>query len=386
MKVSICLTVKNEGVSITPLLESLIRQSMKPDEIVIVDSCSDDETGKIIKRFRKKYNFIKLLSKNTTRSEGRNLAIKNAKNQIIAMTDGGCVADKNWLKNITFPFKKNINIVSAGAYKITSSNNFQKAAGYFLGTPPKNSESKYFPSARSVAFSKTVWETVGGFDEKLTDTAEDTMFCYDIVQNNIIIKNSFDAIVYWSAPDNLQSFANNIYKYAFGDAYSGIWFWPGKKKISHNIKILLKIIRYGLFILLPLLFSNYSLGMISIFAIYSVWAFAKVFRHAGFMSGMWGIIMQFVSDIYGIVGFINGMFMKHREKNSKFIFFMLFILILTLTLRSFVFLRRIYREFVYPVAEYYPEKTPCDNNGKYYTDEEEKYYFYKHYGQTCQNN
>ena len=37
MKVSVCITVYNEERSISKLVESLLRQSKKPEEIVIVD-------------------------------------------------------------------------------------------------------------------------------------------------------------------------------------------------------------------------------------------------------------------------------------------------------------------------------------------------------------
>ena len=50
-----------------------------------------------------------------------------ARNSIIAMTDAGCVARKNWLKNITDPFNNKEVDVVAGFYNMTGKSALQKA-------------------------------------------------------------------------------------------------------------------------------------------------------------------------------------------------------------------------------------------------------------------
>jgi len=45
MKISVCITIYNEQVSISKVIEGLLNQSKKPDEIVIVDGGSVDATG-----------------------------------------------------------------------------------------------------------------------------------------------------------------------------------------------------------------------------------------------------------------------------------------------------------------------------------------------------
>ena len=105
MKVSICITVLNEEKSIRVLIESILKQSKKPDEVVIVDGGSTDKTVKIIRHLQKKDRRIKLLEEKCSRSEGRNLAVELAKNDAIIMTDAGCIAKKHWLKRLAESFK-----------------------------------------------------------------------------------------------------------------------------------------------------------------------------------------------------------------------------------------------------------------------------------------
>ena len=111
MFVSVVITVKNEAKSIAELLDSLVIQE-KPFEIIIVDAKSDDGTREIVEDYKKNYEQIKLFIHGGSRGESRNFGVSKAKGDVVAFTDGGCRADKNWLKEL----KKKIE---EGFYKKT---------------------------------------------------------------------------------------------------------------------------------------------------------------------------------------------------------------------------------------------------------------------------
>ena len=79
----------------------------------------------------------------------KNIAIKKAKNEIVAITDAGCTPHKDWLEKITEPFKKTDNDVVAGGYQMVAQNNFEKAEAVFLGVKQQDIKSDFLPSLRS---------------------------------------------------------------------------------------------------------------------------------------------------------------------------------------------------------------------------------------------
>lgn len=276
MKVSVCITTFNEKKeTVDILIRSLNSQSLKPDEIIVIDA--------------KDYG-------NCSRSQGRNIAINKAKNKIIAITDAGCVPHKDWLKRITEPFLiKNVDVVS-GFYNMKYKNNLQKSMQVFLGVKPKDINDNFLPSARSMSFTKEIWKNAGRFPEKLNNTAEDTLFNLNLLKVGAKFKIAPKAIVDWYLPESLIEFVIKIYNYAKGDAQSKIWWHPVKKLKTHNIKILTVYLRYIVFMLLAI--NNIYLFLI-IFTIYSFYSYYK--------AGLWGIILQILSDFAVIIGFSHGL-------------------------------------------------------------------------------
>src|SRR3989344_8314338 len=311
MKVSVCITTLNEEKCIGKLLESLINQTKRPSEIVITDAGSIDGTIEIIRRFQKKYRIMKLLvEKGISRAKGRNLSVEIAKNDIIAMTDAGCVAKKNWLKNLVQPFNNPEVDIVAGFYNMTGATFVQKAFSVFLGTEPSKFDHNFLPSTRSAAFRKNGWTKVGGFPETLKVTAEDTVFNYEALKNDLRIVRMKNARVDWEMPKTFKEFFEKVLNYAKGDVKSGIWFHPTKGLLSHNTKAAIVFFRYliGLYLfILGFMSPIYFIILLILFSIYIIWAFRKVrIRTGNNFSSFYGILVQFISDLAVILGFISG--------------------------------------------------------------------------------
>lgn len=310
MNISIAITTYNEEKSIGKLLDSLLNQTLKASEIIIVDGGSKDKTVEIIRHYQKKDKRIKLLVENCSRAKGRNIGIDIAKNEIIAVTDAGCIVHSTWLERLVEPFKHLEVDISAGFYLMVGESPMQKAESIFLGVSPNNFDMSFLPSTRSMAFRKKVWEEIGGFPDEERNSAEDTYFNYSALKLSMKYARVKNAIVEWGMPETLTEFFEKIRTYAMWDARTKIFNFPKKGLMSHNIKALSIFFRY---VVLSLLFvfsfsQSYLFTYLLIFLFaYFLWSFRKVFiQFREVKIAIWGPILQITSDIGVMAGFLAG--------------------------------------------------------------------------------
>lgn len=108
MKVSVVIPVYNEGKYIKNCLDSLMKQEEKPDEIIIVDNNSMDNTVSIVK----KYKEIKIIQeKKQGITPTRNKGFNCAKYEIIARCDADAILPSDWIKKIKHDFNSNKKIL-----------------------------------------------------------------------------------------------------------------------------------------------------------------------------------------------------------------------------------------------------------------------------------
>ncbi len=109
MKISVVLPAYNEEARIKKCLDSLRRQTRKPDEIIVVDNNSTDNTAKIIKTY-KEVTLIK--EKEQGIIPARNAGFDKAIGDIIARCDADTILPDNFVKDIESDFKNNPSIVA----------------------------------------------------------------------------------------------------------------------------------------------------------------------------------------------------------------------------------------------------------------------------------
>lgn len=219
MKVSLICPIYNEEGSVEELINSMLNQSKKPDEIIFVDSFSTDETAEIIKKYSNKK--VRLIQEKSNISEARNIAIKNSKYEIIAATDASSKLDKNWLKNITEPFKdKKIDVVSGGYVAVSNGGVEDYISMLTVKQMSKWDEKTFLPSGRSIAFRKKAWKAVGGYPENLY-TGEDTLFDLRLKEKGFKFKLQRSAFVYWRGRKTIKKFIKQFWLYGKGDGEAG---------------------------------------------------------------------------------------------------------------------------------------------------------------------
>jgi len=244
IKVSLITTIFNEADNIQAFLESYRRQTKIADEFIIVDGGSLDDSVAIIEKFsneNKKLNIKIIIDRTCSKknvlgpiAKGRNVAIKNAKNVYIAVTDAGCILDDRWFEEIIKPFNNNVDVV-CGWYEAHIENDFQKIyADIFMPKLENLDIDAFLPSSRSVAFKKSCWAKVKGYPDD-TLTAEDTVFDMSLKRHGCSFDFSEKAIVYWSCPKSFKEAIEKADYYARGDGKKRIFL---KRFLGRNFFLL----------------------------------------------------------------------------------------------------------------------------------------------------
>ena len=102
IKFSVVIPLYNKEKEIADTLNSVLNQSYKADEIIVVDDGSTDNSAKIVENFTK-FKEIKLIRQNNMGvSAARNRGIEEAKNEYICFID----ADDIWKENFLYEIKK----------------------------------------------------------------------------------------------------------------------------------------------------------------------------------------------------------------------------------------------------------------------------------------
>ncbi len=228
MKVSLIMTVLNEGPHIRRLFDSLVQQTRLPDEIVVCDGGSTDTTLAEIESYANRLPIRIVSAPGANISKGRNVAIAAAKFDIIVATDAGVRLEPHWLDTILAGFTDGSNsskdpAMVAGFFRPDVEGPFETAMGATVLPALEDIDPVTFvPSSRSVAFTKQAWEAVGGYPEWL-GFGEDVLY-------DLRIRDAFgpfgwapDAIAHFQPRTSLKAFYKQYYNYSTGDGHGSLF-------------------------------------------------------------------------------------------------------------------------------------------------------------------
>lgn len=242
-RVSVICTVLNEGAAIGELLDGLARQTRPPDEVVVVDGGSTDDTLDVLRCAGAEGRIpLRVLSRpGCNIARGRNEAIAAARGETIAVTDAGVRPEADWLAELLAPLEDPAVDVVGGFFLPDGRSTFEEALGAItLPLPEEVDPATFQPSSRSVAFRRRAWEAVGGYPEWL-DYCEDLVFDLALRDRGLRFAFAPRAIVHFRPRPSLAAYARQYYRYARGDGKADLFL------IRHAI-------RYGTYLLgLPLL-------------------------------------------------------------------------------------------------------------------------------------
>ena len=129
MKVSVIIPVYNSEKYLKNCILSVINQTLKEIEIIIINDCSKDNSYEIIKNFAEKDKRIKIINKVKNLGYGINLnkAIKLAQAEYISIVESDDTIEKNMLEILVkYAQEGNYDFIKSDFYKVKNNKKFKK--------------------------------------------------------------------------------------------------------------------------------------------------------------------------------------------------------------------------------------------------------------------
>ena len=208
MSISLIIPTMNAEEFIEPLFEALDAQTLKPDEILIVDSSSEDGTLELCRK-HERVEVISINREEFDHGRTRDMAIRRAKGDLILfLTQDAVPADEHYVENLTAPLIKGLAAIASGrqlpkadarpAEKLVRAFNYPEIS--FIRSEedlPRLGIKTFFFSDACSAYKKEVYLALGGFDYPVL-TDEDLFFAAKLIYAGEKIAYCADAAVYHS--------------------------------------------------------------------------------------------------------------------------------------------------------------------------------------------
>jgi succinoglycan biosynthesis protein ExoA len=232
MAVALVIPCRNEAGNIATLLEAITNQDMQPDEVVVVDDASTDNTAAVVDEWLKRSSKLNL--RHIRISDGpigagaaMNEGIRQARADVIIRLDGHSRPAPDYVRRSIEALARDQAGVVGGTWTVEPGADTRMArviaavVSHRLGSggaayrhPSAHKQIRRVDTVPFGCFRRSLWEQLGGFDEQLLGN-EDYDFnhrarlaAYDVVLDPAITS------VYYARP-TLGALARQYYRYGF---------------------------------------------------------------------------------------------------------------------------------------------------------------------------
>jgi len=163
----------------------------------------------------------------------------------LLFSDVGSLPDKEWVRELALPFLSDRTAtVSLGRSECQSDSALAKAVcRLILQDKEEIDGNTYLASGRSIGVLREQFINVDGFPESLTLAGEDTLFNLKLRAE---VKEGFyyspNAVAKWMPPKSFKALWKMLFRYAKGDAESGIFYKDYLNRIVELSAFLLGVI------------------------------------------------------------------------------------------------------------------------------------------------
>ncbi len=236
---SIIIPLYNRPHEITELLDTLVLQTYKQFEVLVIEDGSIEDAADIVIGFEDKLNVKYFFKKNEGQGFARNYGFERAKGDYFIIFDSDCLIPENYLHIVNNSLA--VNPLDAYGGPDAAHHCFtpiQKAISYAMTSPfttggirgNKKGVGQFHPRSFNMGISRRVWEMAGGFI--ITRSGEDIEYSIRIQKLGFNIGLIPDAKVYHKRRSNFIKFYKQVH--FFGRARINIYkFFPKELKLVH---------------------------------------------------------------------------------------------------------------------------------------------------------
>ncbi len=206
-KISVIIPTLNAEEEIALLIEALLTQNHRVDEIIIVDSASTDRTVSICKG--ETIHLLQIKRNEFDHGKTRDMALRKCTGDIVIfLTQDAVPANEDFIRKLITPLKEEKIAVSTGR-QIPKENatRMERLVRVFNYPPESHIRSKedlprmgiktFFCSDVCAAYNKEIYLKLGGFDYPLK-TNEDMFYAAKAIHSGYRIAYAAEALVYHS--------------------------------------------------------------------------------------------------------------------------------------------------------------------------------------------
>ncbi|MCM1030935.1 MAG: glycosyltransferase [Oscillibacter sp.] len=306
---SIIIPVYNRPQEVRELLDSLLLQTNKDFEVLIIEDGSSLPCQEVTEAYRDRLNIRYFFKPNSGRSKTRNYGMERAKGQYLIFFDSDCIIPPEYFEKVAAHLQeKRVDCYGGPDAAHVSFSDLQKAVNYSMTSffttggirGGKKGLEKFVPRTFNMGFAMEVYNKVGGFKD---------MFGEDIDLSTRIADAGFsttlyqDAYVYHKRRVSLKSFYKQVY--VFGMARIDLYqLHPQSLKLVHCfpavfvlgsiLLLLLSVLSFwmllplGIYVMAIFIGALCKNGSLSIASLSVCAAFVQLFGYGnGFLSALW---------------------------------------------------------------------------------------------------
>ncbi len=236
---SIIIPLYNRPQEIKELLETLVLQTYKQFEVLVIEDGSKNDAAEIVKSFAGKLDVKYFVKQNEGQGFTRNYGFERAKGDYFVIFDSDCLIPEDYLEIVNNSLNENwLDAYGGPDAAHPSFTPVQKAISYSMTSPfttggirgNKKGIGQFHPRSFNMGISRGVWEKAGGFI--ITRSGEDIEYSIRIHSMGFKIGLIPEAKVYHKRRTNFSQFYKQIH--FFGRARINVYkFFPAELKAVH---------------------------------------------------------------------------------------------------------------------------------------------------------